>query len=231
MKIKFPTSSVASHIFRRHVRKHRASIQGKGTDIRRLLQPISKQSTKPTVSRTSLGSGSAFLVGSLPRVREMLYQRLRQPSFTFRPALPCVTFRDAGLKLTSNVPSLRYHEAGGRPAHGRARIIQWEQPEIHLHLHPSRNFGTASASGRLPTSPYRSLPPVFRHSLTLARLFSFRSLRRCEAEKTNGGMMMSGIGRSRVIDRMPRSRTERGGWYFSAREISVLAPQTRNYLT
>lgn len=174
--------------------------QGKGTDIRRTLQPISKQSTKPTVSRTSLGSGSAFLAGSLPRVREMLYQRLRQPSFTFRPALPCVTFRDAGLKLTSNVPSLRYHAAGGRPAHGRARIIQREQPEIHLHPHLSRNFGTASASGH-PADVGVSIPAPCSDIPLRSRV---SSLRRCEAEKTNGGMMMSGIGRSRVIDRTPR---------------------------
>ncbi|KYN16929.1 hypothetical protein ALC57_10798 [Trachymyrmex cornetzi] len=78
------------------------------------------------------------------------------PSFTFRPALPCVTFRDAGLKLTSTAPpSLRYHAAGGRLAHERARIIQREQPEIHLHLHPSRNLGTMGCIGPLPTCrPY-----------------------------------------------------------------------------
>lgn len=139
MKIKFLTSSIVLYLKDTagiYVVAEPAHPRQESTDIRRPLQPISKQSTKPTVSRTSLGSGSAFLVGSLPRVREVLYQRhpsLRQSSFTFRPALPCVTFRDAGLKLTSNVPSLRYHAAGGRPAHGRARIIQREQPEIHLH--------------------------------------------------------------------------------------------------
>ncbi|KYM83122.1 hypothetical protein ALC53_06388 [Atta colombica] len=144
------------------MRKSRASIPKARTliSVRSLLQPISKQSTKPTVPRTSFGSGSAFLVPYREYERcctsttsAQRHSPLRQPSFTFRLALPCVTFRDASLKLTSSAPSLRYRAAGGRLAHERARIIQREQPEIHLHLHPSRNLGTMGCIGPLPTSP------------------------------------------------------------------------------
>ncbi|EGI70479.1 hypothetical protein G5I_00747 [Acromyrmex echinatior] len=144
-----------------------------------------------------------------------------KPSFTFRLALPCVTFHDAGLKLTSSAPSLRYHAAGGRLAHERARIIQREQPEIHLHLHPSRNLGTMGCIGPLPTLPVLISTSLFRHSLTLARRPPVSSLRRREVEKrTDGGMMMSGIGRGRVIDRMPhRGRKEemQGNYYIPCR--------------
>ncbi|TGZ53083.1 hypothetical protein DBV15_12867, partial [Temnothorax longispinosus] len=50
-----------------YIRKRRANIsKSKNTDIRSSLQPISKQSTKPTVSRTSLGSVWVGILGEFP---------------------------------------------------------------------------------------------------------------------------------------------------------------------
>lgn len=71
------------------------------------------------------------------------------------------------------------------------------------------------------------LIPVPLQAFPYARASLDASLRRYEAEKTNGGMMMSGIGRSRVIDRTPRRERTEGGDGTLAREKFPLSHHKR----
>lgn len=119
----------------------------------------------------------------LYRVRDVVTGK---PSFTFRPVLPCVTFRDAGLKLIFSVSS---------------RCFVIVEPEAALRAWTQKSFEESERRGACisAASSNRNLGmhlivagdvlilASLRHSLTLARV-RISSLRKREVEKTDGGM-------------------------------------------